>query len=115
MCANNRLTRSNVTLGQILRNKGWGELVHVSPCFLNSYKCDDALAVLLAVNDAIKDMNEIQTSTLTLHYHLSLQGIIMDNLAWPFSDMGNGAEGSCGDATQTEKPSMSTPSWRPPG
>ena len=31
MCANNRVTRSNMTLGQTLRNKGWGELIHVQP------------------------------------------------------------------------------------
>ena len=37
-------------------------------------------------------MTEIQASTLTLHFHLSLQGIIMDNLSWPYSDVGNGAE-----------------------
>ena len=40
----------------------------------------------------MEGMTEIQASTLTLHFHLSLQGIIMDNLSWPYSDVGNGAE-----------------------
>ena len=37
-------------------------------------------------------MNEIQRSTLTLHIHLSLQAIVMDNIMWAFSDMGTGAD-----------------------
>ena len=92
LCAYNRLTRSNVTLGQTLRDKGWGDLTHVSPCFMNSYTCMDSQGVLSAVNDAVRGMTEIQRSTLTLHHHLSMPAIVMDNLAWPFSDVGTGAE-----------------------
>ena len=29
---------------------------------------------------------------LPLHFHLSMQGIIMDGLSWPYSDVGYGAE-----------------------
>ena len=60
--------------------------------FMNTYTCEDSLGVLAAAIDAVKGMTEIQASTLTLHFHLSLQGIIMDNLSWPHSDVGNGAE-----------------------
>ena len=47
--------------------------------------CLDSQSVLSAVNDAVKGMTEIQRSTLTLHYHLSMQAIVMDNLAWPWA------------------------------
>ena len=60
LCANNRATRSNVMLGQTLRDKGWGDLIHVSPCFMNTYTCDDSLGVLAAAIDAVKGMTEIQ-------------------------------------------------------
>ena len=92
MCANNRVTRSNMTLGQTLRNKGWGELIHINPCFMNSYTCDDSMGVLATVIETIRGMDEIQASTVTLHFHLSMQGVVMDSLAWPYSDVGNGAE-----------------------
>eukprot|EP00439_Symbiodinium_sp_Y106_P070026 s1447_g12.t1 len=45
LCANNRVTRNNMTLGQTLRNKGWGELIHINPCFMNSYTCEDSMGV----------------------------------------------------------------------
>ena len=70
MCANNRVTRSNMTLGQTLRNKGWGELIHVNPCFMNSYTCDDSMGVLTTVVETIRGMDEIQASTVTLHFSL---------------------------------------------
>ena len=92
MCANNRVTRSNMTLGQTLRHKGWGELIHVNPCFMNSYTCDDSMGVLSTVVATVRGMDEIQASTVTLHFHLSMQGVVMDSLAWPYSDVGNGAE-----------------------
>ena len=92
MCASNRTTRSNMTLGQTLRKKGWGDLIHVNPCFMNSYTCDDSMGVLAAVIETIKGMDEIQASTVTLHFHLSMQGVVMDSLSWPYNDVGNGAE-----------------------
>ena len=52
----------------------------------------DSQGVLSGVNDAVRGMTEIQRSTLTLHHHLSMPAIVMDNLAWPFSDVGTGAE-----------------------
>ena len=48
--------------------------------------------VLAAVIETIKGMDEIQASTVTLHFHLSMQGVVMDSLSWPYSDVGNGAE-----------------------
>ena len=41
LAAMNRVTRSNTTLGQTLRDKGWSELRHISPCFGNSFSCND--------------------------------------------------------------------------
>ena len=45
-----------VELGQTLRDKGWGDLTHVSPCFMSSYTCMDSQGVLSAVNDAVRGM-----------------------------------------------------------
>ena len=59
---------------------------------MNTYTCDDSLGLLAAVIETVKGMDEIQASTVTLHFHLSMQGIIMDGLPWPYSDVGNGAE-----------------------
>ena len=41
-----------------LRDKGWGDLTHVSPCFMNSYTCMDSQGVLSGVNDAVRGMTE---------------------------------------------------------
>ena len=92
LAAMNRVTRSNTTLGQTLRDKGWSELRHISPCFGNSFSCNDTREILSSVCETIEDMNEIQRATLTLHIHLSLQAIVMDNIMWAFSDMGTGAD-----------------------
>ena len=92
LCAHNRLTRSHITLGQTLRDKGWSELSHISPCFGNSYTCRDTQDMLSSVGVAIREMNEIQRSTLTPHIHLLMQAIVMDNITWPFSDVGTGAD-----------------------
>ena len=50
------------------------------------------MGVLAVVIETIRGMDEIQASTVTLHFHLSMQGVVMDSLAWPYSDVGNGAE-----------------------
>ena len=74
------------------RPQGMDELRHISPCFGNSYTCKGTQDVLSSVGVAIREMNEIQRSTLTLHFHLSMQAIVMDNITWPFSDVGTGAD-----------------------
>ena len=43
LCTNNRSTRTNVTLGQTLRDKGWGDLVHINSYFMNTYTYDDSM------------------------------------------------------------------------
>ena len=50
------------------------------------------MGVLTTVVETIRGMDEIQASKVTLHFHLSMQGVVMDSLAWPYSDVGNGAE-----------------------
>ena len=41
------------------------------------------MGVLAAVIETIRGMDEIQAPTVTLHFHLSMQGVVMDSLAWP--------------------------------
>eukprot|EP00439_Symbiodinium_sp_Y106_P073023 s1447_g13.t1 len=50
------------------------------------------MGVLAAVIETIRGMDEIQASTVTLQFHLPMQGVVTDSLAWPYSDVGNGAE-----------------------
>ena len=68
-------------LGTVLAGQGMERTSsHQSPCFGNSYTCKDTQDVLSSVGVAIREMNEIQRSTLTHHFHLSMQGTVMDNI-----------------------------------
>eukprot|EP00439_Symbiodinium_sp_Y106_P064945 s2065_g10.t1 len=42
--------------------------------------------------EAIGEMTDVQRSTLTIHVHLSMQSVVLDNLMWPFSDAAGGAD-----------------------
>ena len=35
-------------------------------------------------------MTDTQKATLTVHIHLSMQSVVVDNIIWPFSDVGSG-------------------------
>ena len=41
--------------------------------------------------DYIDKMDETQKATLTVHVHLSMQSLLVDNLIWPYSELGTGA------------------------
>ena len=89
LMARSTLTRTTTTLGESLRDKGWNELRQISPQFSGDYSCRGK--TLSSMVRAIEEMSEIQRSTLTVHIHLSMQSVVVDNIIWPFSDVGTGA------------------------
>ena len=94
LVARNRNTGSCVLAGESLRNKGWHDLRAraVTPRFSGNYSCYGTATTLLRMAEAIGETTEVRRSTLTIHVHLSMQSIVLNNLIWPFSDAANGAE-----------------------
>ena len=87
LVASNRNTGSCVLAGESLRNKwggGWHDLRAVTPRFSGNYSCHGTATTLLRMAEAIGEMTEVQRSPLTIHVHLSMQSIVLDNLIWPF-------------------------------
>ena len=41
--------------------------------------------------DDIGKMDEAQRATLTVHVHVSMQAIVIDNMVWPYSEVGSGS------------------------
>ena len=90
LMAQNKASRTTTTLGESLRNKGWNELRRISPQFSGTYNCQGTRETLCSTVQAVEEMNDIQKSTLTVHVHLSMQSVVVDNIVWPFSDVGSG-------------------------
>ena len=88
--AQNKASRTTTTLGESLRDKGWNELRRISPQFSGTYTCQGTRETLCSMVQAVEEMNDIQKSTLTAHIHLSMQSVVVDNIVWPFSDVGCG-------------------------
>ena len=89
LVARNRNTGSCVLAGESLRNKGWHDLSAVTPRFSGNYS---SYGTAITLHRMAGEMTEVQRSTLTIHVHLSMQSIVLDNLILPFSDAANGAE-----------------------
>ena len=90
LMARNTASRTTTTLGESLREKGWNELRPISPQFSGNYTCRGARDMLCSMVRAIEEMNDIQKSTLTVNVHVSMQSVVVDNIVWPFSDVGCG-------------------------
>ena len=90
LMAQNRASRTTATLGESLRGKGWNELRRISPQFSGNYTCQGTQETLSSMVQAIGQMTDTQKATLTVHIHLSMQSVVVDNIIWPFSDIGSG-------------------------
>ena len=69
--------------------------------------------MLCSMVRAIEEMNDIQKSTLTVNVHVSMQSVVVDNIVWPFSDVGCGVTLRL-EAQQKLKQRMSNRSSRLP-
>ena len=82
------------TLRENLIAHGWGEIYIVSPSLSMGaqYNYQNTKLTLESVEGTLNGLTEEQVATVTLHYHLSLQAILIENASFPFSDVGDGAQ-----------------------
>eukprot|EP00439_Symbiodinium_sp_Y106_P014420 s6249_g2.t1 len=84
--------RSNThTLWESLRNKGWYDLRRITPDYNGNYALRSTLNALRSMVHDIGKVDETRKATLTVHVHLSMLSLLVDNMIWPYSDVGTGA------------------------